>query len=444
MGRNDQNKWLQDEVEAWFAEGLITSAQAESLRARYPVEEGRSSWGTILFSSIGAVIAGLGIILLFAYNWHAIPKFGKLAIVFGSLILAHGTGIRLYLASPRFRALGEALCLLGTMLFGAGIWLVAQIYHINEHFPNAFLIWGLGAGLMAWALPSVSQAMLSAILLAVWGASERIGFDNSIMAAPLLIAAALGSLAYIHRSKLLLAVVIPSAVASLLFAVCHSAQHPWVIFALILNIAALLIALRYLAGRYGSFPSSAGVLGFYGWSAFLVMLYLMSFPELCHEFFSSHYYTQVLPIWQILIPLLITAAAWAVALLRHWQDRAAQAPDQPGLDLYLVPLTVLLAFIDMFWLQSLDTGWAIAGPFNLVFLGLSGSMMSRGCRTGQSKQAVLGSVLFVLLVVARYFDLFESLFIRGTVFIAVGVLLFLEGLFYSRQKKSLSAGGPDS
>jgi len=30
------------------------------------------------------------------------------------------------------RQLGEVACLLGTMLFGAGIWLVAQIYHIEE------------------------------------------------------------------------------------------------------------------------------------------------------------------------------------------------------------------------------------------------------------------------------------------------------------------------
>lgn len=40
------------------------------------------------------------------------------------------------------------------MLFGAGIWLVAQIYHIEEHYPNGFLIWGLGAMALAWALPS--------------------------------------------------------------------------------------------------------------------------------------------------------------------------------------------------------------------------------------------------------------------------------------------------
>ncbi|MFH0881248.1 MAG: DUF2157 domain-containing protein [Lentisphaerota bacterium] len=440
MGNNERNKWLQEEVGDWVSGGLISAEQAVALRARYPVAQAQIAWGAILFSSIGAVIAGLGIILLFAFNWQAIPKFGKLALIFGSLILAHAAGIRLYVSNPRLRPLGEALCLLGTMLFGAGIWLVAQIYHIDEHFPNAFLIWGLGAGLMAWALPSIPQAMLSAVLLAVWGGCESVAFDVQMMASPLLIVVGLGSLAYLRKSRLLLAVVLPAFFVSLLFALIHEDQHPWVVFALLLNLAALLIALRHLAGRYGSFSGSAGVLGFYGWSVYLIMLYLMSFPSLCHEFFSWHQ-DKGPPIAQIIIPLVITAGAWGLALRQHWLDRTHPAPDRPGLDLYLVPLTVLLAFVDMFGLQGFDTGWVIAGPFNLVFLGLSGSMIMRGCSLGLLRPTVLGSVLFIALVVARYFDLFESLFVRGLVFVAVGVLLFLEGLLYSRQKKNRAGEG---
>ena len=51
---------------------------------------------------------------------------------------------------------------LGTMFFGAGIWLIAQVYHIDEHYPNGFLLWGLGALAMAWALRSIPQAIVAA------------------------------------------------------------------------------------------------------------------------------------------------------------------------------------------------------------------------------------------------------------------------------------------
>jgi len=40
--------------------------------------------------------------------------------------------------------------LLGVILFGSNIMLIAQIYHIDSHFPNGVLMWSLGALLAAW------------------------------------------------------------------------------------------------------------------------------------------------------------------------------------------------------------------------------------------------------------------------------------------------------
>lgn len=77
------------------------------------------------------------IILLLAYNWQAIPKAAKLAIILGSLAGLQGVGIWLFLREDSRRQLGEAVCLLGTMVFGAGIWLVAQVYHKFNTYPSA-------------------------------------------------------------------------------------------------------------------------------------------------------------------------------------------------------------------------------------------------------------------------------------------------------------------
>lgn len=89
--------------------------------------------GYVIFAGFGAVTAGLGIILLLAYNWQAIPRGGKLAIVFAGLMMLHRVGIWLFQRGERWQA-GEAVCLLGSMLFGSGIWLIAQIYNIQEHY----------------------------------------------------------------------------------------------------------------------------------------------------------------------------------------------------------------------------------------------------------------------------------------------------------------------
>lgn len=89
------------------------------------------------------------------------------------------------------------------MLFGAGIWLVAQIYHIEEHYPNGFLIWGLGAMALAWALPSVARAILAVLLLVLWNGFEVFDFKNPQALSPLLISAGTLPLAWAHRSRVL-------------------------------------------------------------------------------------------------------------------------------------------------------------------------------------------------------------------------------------------------
>ena len=50
-------------------------------------------------------------------------------------------------------------------------------------------------------------------------------------------------------------------------------------------------------------------------------------------------------------------------------------------------------------------------------------------------------MLLVAFVVAPYFDLFESMLVRGIVFVAVGGVLLVEGVFYARSKKQVSQEG---
>lgn len=63
-----KRKLFEGETERWIAEGIIDRSQAEKILSLYPEEKPSRNWGTAVFTSIGAVIFGLGIILLFAYN----------------------------------------------------------------------------------------------------------------------------------------------------------------------------------------------------------------------------------------------------------------------------------------------------------------------------------------------------------------------------------------
>jgi len=67
--------------------------------------------------------------------------------------------------------------LTGLGLFGAGIMLIAQIYHIETDDPTGLLVWCLAAIATAWALPSRPALALGLGLAVIWSsfASSQMG-----------------------------------------------------------------------------------------------------------------------------------------------------------------------------------------------------------------------------------------------------------------------------
>lgn len=431
-----QTRWLLSEIERWTAEKIISAEQAARIRALYPEAAPAVSWGLIVFSGLGAVVIGLGVILLLAYNWQDIPKFGKLGLIFGATAAAHAAGLKLRSLDGWRPRLGEVFSLLGTMLFGAGIWLVAQVYNIEEHFPNGFLMWGLGALAMAWVLDSVPQGLLAAILITIWGGSEAIGFDAPVDWSWLLIAAALGPLVWRLRSALLLAVVLAALYVLLLINAGHWGGGGGA-FSAAFSLSALLIA----AGKFvndETFPGGRRVMAFFGLTGFLVCCYMLSFYESADSFASgSDTERETTAAFAYRMGLFIPAiTAWAWLLWRTARgSRGLVAREE-----WLCPIALIYS-------QGLVmTGWTTDGRFvaiifNLIFLSVAMMWMVRGCREGRLRPTVLGSLLFAALVWARYFDLFESLAARGLVFVVLGAILFAEGFYYRQMRQRADAAG---
>jgi uncharacterized membrane protein len=441
---SDRIRWLWEESKGWVAKGVISQDQAERIRSFYPEPKASLPWGTIIFSGIGAAIAGLGVILLLAYNWHAIPKGGKLAIILGGMACLHAGGIWLWQKGERWRQAGEALCLLGSMLFGAGIWLVAQVYNIQEHFPTGFLIWGLGALALAWAMPSLAQALLAVVVLCIWGASEGWGFDSAMHGAPFLILVSLGALAWRLGSRLLIFFVLTAFTITLCANI--AAVKDDLLVRLLLQFGALFVAVAVLSSRQGWFGAGASAWEFFGWLGFLSCTYLLTFPNIMEHVLgwpetgeTGLNFVRLAYNWA---PCILGLGAW---LTVGWLSgsgageagRPAGQAKHP--EYWLLPLTVLLCqVLALAHLSGHD--WKITGVFNLIFLAVAAAWMGRGCLEGRFRPTLLGSLLLVALVVARYFDLFESLAARGAVFLAVGGLLIAEGILFRRSRQRRQNG----
>ena len=421
------SRWLQDQISAWRDEGLIDPGQAETLRARYPLGDPGTPWGRLVVSSVGAVVFGLGIILFFAYNWADMHKFVKLALVFGAVLAAHGTGLYLSRSADAKRGLVESLHVLGTMLFGAGIWLVAQIYHIDEHYPNAFFVWGLGALALAWAMPSIAQALMAVVLVFLWGCFEVFDFSSPNYAGPWIVLIGVLPLAWMQRSRVLLFFALVAFITLYAFNVGQVEDD--LIVGALFYCACLYLAAGRLSAR-SAFPQSGPLFRIVGYSVYLVLLYMFTFKSVARELVRLN--PEKIGEWSLFIaPFVAALLAWGVLLATGaWQ----RADAIRRWEVSLILLAMVLVLIAQFGVSRENLGLVMLA-FNLIFLGHCVIMIVHGTGRLNWKQVSIGCVLFSALAFARFVDLFDDLLMRSLFFLALGAGLFLIGNFYSRRKK---------
>lgn len=422
-------RWLKEEITHWQAEGLVDAAAAQRILARYP-ETAERGWGRIVFSAIGAVLVGLGVILFFAYNWQDIPKAGKLALVFGALAAAHGAAMWFARPPEPNRALIEGLHALGTMLFGAGIWLVAQIYHIDEHYPNAFLVWSLGALALAWAMPSIVQALLALALISFWAGTEVFQFRAPMHAAPLLVALGVLPLAWWRRSPALLFWTL-----AVLFVVTAFAAG-WVqvdaLFSLLFIMGAAAFVASVVAPTTG-FADAEAPLHRIGLLVVIGVGFALSFRDLARELGRVDFSKPGLALYFAAAGAALVAAI-AAAAVSFSRGGLAQIDAYRRRQLALVGIGLAIV-IALLFSSGKTGGWAIALPFNAIVLGLAATLILEGSARLQPRLVSAGCVVFALVTVSRYTDLFSSLLARAAVFVALGAGLFFVGNFYARQRR---------
>lgn len=416
--------WLRQEVQQWLADELLSEQQAQQILARYASRG--SQLARTVFSVIGAVIFGLGVILFFAWNWASMGHVSKLGVIFTALLTAHIAGA--YYRQHGQVALGEGLSALGTLLFGSGIFLVSQIYHIEEHYPNAFLVWGSGALLLAWALPSTVQGVLACILYALWVSFELFDFHQTFEWAAPMLALTLLPLAWLQRSRLLFRLALLTVVYALLIAVLRHPDHR--VFVDCMLIAFTLVAIAPVIRR-SSFPGVADIPRDVGYAGYLVLLVVLAFREggrillwLRDQNHPQNIYFYVF----IVIAVL--------ALFGAIRSAAGTRPiARANFLIMLLTTVVTLVAVEGGWV----TGYKVWIWANVAALTHAVLWIIDGAQQQQGRKVTVACLLFAAIAIPRFLDLFDSLLMRSLMFLALGASLFLVGNFYQRQKTSTKA-----
>ena len=155
----------------WQSAGLLDAEIARRIRA-YESEQKKPAglrWQVIVVLILGAILLACGVALFVSAHWDQIGPGTRLAVVLAMVSVFHlGGGW----ARARFHGLSTALHAVGTLSTGAAIFLVGQIFNIQEHWPAAILMWAIAA-LAGWILlRDEAQQTLTLLLFPAWLLSE--------------------------------------------------------------------------------------------------------------------------------------------------------------------------------------------------------------------------------------------------------------------------------
>ncbi len=165
MITEEQFEFLKREVTKWEEQTLLEGGQGRAILAAYAV---RSRRERVLnaFSIIGTGITAIGVLLFIAANSQSVGPLFKVLLLSIMMISSYVLAWRMRENERAYQTYGEALTLLGCLLFGAMTIVIGQFFQVNGLHWSETLLWGLGIFPVAMAFRSQYCAILSASVLA--------------------------------------------------------------------------------------------------------------------------------------------------------------------------------------------------------------------------------------------------------------------------------------
>lgn len=410
-------KTLEQSLPELMAAGLITEDTAAQIRDFYAHQADTAPNRLLLiFGILGALLTGLGVMLVVAHNWDELPRGVQVGLGFVPPVLGYLAGIYVLLRRAGEPAWHEAVATFIFLATGACMALITQIYNLPGALSDFLLGWALMGAPLIFLLRS-SMASLLFIMAITWYACEYSYFQYPQRIAylywPVLGIALVhyyhlrrtapgGNFAAYHNW------VVPISIALVLGTVTQSDTH------ISLLSYVLLFNAFYLFGRRQRPGLSNGylVLGVLGLVSTLFTLSFKWYWEgLVYRGFtlSNGVFTPALWVAALLF------SACVVLLWQHAQGSKLRS-------LYLVDA----AFLAVAAIFVLGVGSPIVAvvAVNLLILAVAVQTIWGGAAANNLRQLNVGLLIISLLIACRFFDTDMPFALRGMLFIGLGLAFF--------------------
>jgi uncharacterized membrane protein len=382
---------LKAELEVWKQQGIVTREQADTVLSQYVVVSPLYGKLIVTLVTLGAILAGVGVILFVSANWQEIPRVGKILLLMALVVATYLPGYWLKYERDFPRA-GEALIFVGAMVFGAAIFMVGQQYHMPVDDPRLMGWWFVGVIPVAYFTRS-REVLALAILAALGG----LGYKTAQW---------LGGLRYEHYAFFAFYLVLGLALYG------------------IGSVHSRFQRLKYCTPNYQGF----------GLIVLLGVMFIMSFKDIYSESALTNWDFLALPsvftiTFHIAAAIAVVCAVWCFAIdanRRHLSYKLST-------DLFATIFLVVISYLALVLPFTSPAAYAVI--FNIVLFAVIFGLIFLGYFRGVSSLVNIALIFFGLAVIGRYFDFAWELLPRSVFFIIGGFLLLGVGILLERLRR---------
>ena len=171
----DPSKSLSDQLRRWLQAELIDADVAEAIQRWEDSQLNQSKHSSVrhlavpirLSILLGSLLLAAGLLLFVSAHWDQMPPLWRVSLLLFIVIALHAGGAWF---KERFQLMALGLHAVGTVAFGAGVFLCAQIFHLDVlwSFRWGLLLWSFGAAAGWMLLRQWPQLALLSLLLPGW------------------------------------------------------------------------------------------------------------------------------------------------------------------------------------------------------------------------------------------------------------------------------------
>ncbi|MCX7703674.1 MAG: DUF2157 domain-containing protein, partial [Planctomycetota bacterium] len=350
-------------------------------------------------------------------------------------------------------------------LYGAAIWLIAQIFHISANFPLGVLVWALGVLPLPFANKHVSFSLLFVLILTIWTIVSMAESDppQAEFFYPLILCATMIPFVYLRRQKSLLIAIIYGLIIWLIIANRFYHNFDFPIFPVLISIF-FLCAILYLIGfihsispnlpkffrrlaTFSDFDSSYQRI-----ILLLLPLFLLSFKDIISEEISNYYYyyRREFPIIALILGIIAVITLVKSYILLHFSSKRPKLASYE-LGFFTFTLSLFLAFLltipyfnaivqseRKYWRELVEEALPYLILFNIALFGGSLFFIIVGVLKQRKSVLAAGSLSLIAAILARYFDQFFEFLDRALFFTIGGVILLVTAFLIERGTRKLA------